>query len=65
MTKDYIDIKGLYHHYFKTNYLANDKHKMNRLFENHVALIFQHRDLVLNKAEYYLLNPDILSSGGM
>jgi hypothetical protein len=65
ITKDYIDIKGLYHHYFITNYLANDKHKMNRLFENHVALIFQHRDLVLNKAEYYLLNPDILSSGGM
>ena len=40
------------------------KSDFNTLFNNNIDLIFQNRELVLSKKEYYLLSPIQLTSGG-
>jgi hypothetical protein len=37
---------------------------MNYLFSENKDLIFSNRQIVLSKAEYYLLRPSLLTSGG-
>jgi len=64
--KDIVNIGGgLFNYYFKDKFLSCDKYKMNNIFNDNKELIFQNRDLVLSKAEYYIMRPDILSSGSM
>jgi hypothetical protein len=48
--------KGLYDHYFLKKYRAKSMKLFNTHFHKNASLIFQNRSVVLNKAEYYLLN---------
>ena len=43
---------------------ARIKERFNELFNKHMDLIFQNRDLALKKDYYYLLRPKLLTSGG-
>lgn len=57
--------EGLYDHYFLKKFRANSLKKFNNLYHKYEPLIFQNRNLVLTKAEYYLLRPYDLSTGFM
>lgn len=57
--------KGLYEHWFLKKFRAESKRLLNVSYENYASVIFQNRNVVLNRAEYYLLNPSSLSSGFM
>jgi hypothetical protein len=56
---------GLYKHYFLTKFKSESIKVLDTLYQNHATLIFQNRNVVLNKAEYYLLKPSRLSTGFM
>jgi len=56
--------ESLYKIYF-LDQIRNDANKrMNVLFNENKELIFSNRQIVLSKAEYYLLRPSLLTSGG-
>ena len=56
--------ESLYKIYF-LDQIRNDANKrMNDLFNENKELIFSNRQIVLSKAEYYLLRPSLLTSGG-
>ena len=57
--------KTLYEHYFLKNFMKETMRTFDKLFEEYATLIFQNRNVVLNKAEYYLLRPRKLSTGFM
>ncbi len=57
--------KGLYEYYFLDKFRANSLTLLDTLYQAYANLIFQNRNLVLNKAEYYLLKPSRLSTGFM
>ena len=57
--------KGLYEYYFLETFRANSLILLDTLYQAYANLIFQNRNLVLNKAEYYLLKPSSLSTGFM
>jgi hypothetical protein len=57
--------KGLYDHYFLKKYRAKSMKLFNTYYHKYASLIFQNRSVVLNKAEYYLLKPERLSTGFM
>lgn len=61
----YIELsQGLYEQHFVNPERRRSREKFNRLFEENMDLIFKNQELVLTKAEYYLLSPDVLCSGG-
>jgi hypothetical protein len=61
-----IDLsEGLYENYFLKKFRSESQRKSDESFEEYASLIFQNRTLVLNRAEYYLLKPSILSTGFM
>ena len=53
----------LYEYWFLKDFRRESKEALDQLYEQHAALIFHNRDLVLSKAEYYLLKPSALKSG--
>ena len=56
--------ESLYKIYF-LDQIRNDANKrMNDLFNENKELIFSNKQIVLSKAEYYLLRPSLLTSGG-
>lgn len=57
--------EGLYENYFLNKFKSESQSQLDTLFEKHASIIFQNRTVVLNKAEYYLLKPSILSTGFM
>ena len=57
--------KGLYEYYFLETFRANSLILLDTLYQAYATLIFQNRNLVLNKAENYLLKPSSLSTGFM
>ena len=61
-----IDLtEALYENYFLNKFKSESQSQLDTLFEKHASIIFQNRTVVLNKAEYYLLKPSILSTGFM
>lgn len=62
--EDKIDLsESLYRYYFLDKFQAKSKARFNETFNLHRDLIFRNRDLVKNKAEYYLLKPSSLVIG--
>jgi hypothetical protein len=57
--------EGLYEQYFLKKFKSESFSVFNKLYQDHATLIFQNRNVVLNKAEYYLLKPSSLSTGFM
>ncbi|NLA23449.1 MAG: hypothetical protein GX879_00625, partial [Bacteroidales bacterium] len=57
--------ESLYQHYFLKKFRSENQSKLDVLFKENASLIFQNRTAVLNKAEYYLLKPKILTIGFM
>ena len=57
--------KGLYERYFLKKFRSESMEVLDTLYQKHASLIFQNRNVVLNKAEYYLLKPSRLSTGFM
>jgi hypothetical protein len=55
--------EGLYKQYFLDKIREKSSLKLNELFVKNASRIFSNKDLVLSKAEYYLLQPNMLSSG--
>jgi hypothetical protein len=55
--------KGLYESYFLKKFKANSVKALDMLYSKHAPVIFKNRNLVLNKAEYYLIKPSLLSTG--
>jgi hypothetical protein len=53
----------LYNHYFYKTLREKSSLKFNELFKNNVTRIFSNKDIVFSKAEYYLLQPNMLTSG--
>lgn len=61
-----IDLsEGLYENYFLNKFKSESRNQLDILFEKYASIIIQNRTVVLNKAEYYLLKPSILSTGFM
>jgi hypothetical protein len=61
-----IDLtEALYENYFLNKFKSESQSQLDTLFEKHASIIFQNKTVVLNKAEYYLLKPSILSTGFM
>ncbi len=61
-----IDVpEGLYENYFLKKFRSESQRKLDSSFKEYAALIFQNRKLVINRAEYYLLQPTIFSTGFM
>jgi hypothetical protein len=59
-----IDLtEALYENYFLNKFKSESQSQLDTLFEKHASIIFQNKTVVLNKAEYYLLKPSILSTG--
>jgi hypothetical protein len=54
----------LYDHYFLTPFRQGSKTRLNEIFSKNTELIFRNREIVLQKAEYYLIRPKLLNSGG-
>ena len=57
--------EGLYEHWFLSKFRKESKTNFDVLYEKNASFIFQNRNIVLNKAEYYLLKPSSLSTGFM
>lgn len=57
--------KGLYNHYIIKRVRKEEKERLESVFSEHFDLLFRNREIVLSKAEYYLLSPSFLSSGAM
>jgi hypothetical protein len=57
--------QGLYENWFLKKYRERTNRLLDELFKQYASDIFQNRDLVLSKPEYYLLMPNFLSSGFM
>ncbi|MFM7681739.1 MAG: hypothetical protein ACKO7P_03225 [Bacteroidota bacterium] len=57
--------KGLYEEYFLRKFKSESIKVLDTLYQKHANLIFKNRNIVLNKAEYYLLKPSALSTGFM
>ncbi len=57
--------KDVYDNYFKKNTSLESIQRMDKLFEKHLEDILKNRKVVLKKAEYFLLRPTSLTSGGM
>jgi hypothetical protein len=56
-----IDLsKGLYEVYLTKKLRVESKRRLDEAFKEYAPLIFQRRDLVLSRAEYYLLKPSVL-----
>lgn len=55
--------EGLYDIHFVQKPRKESLEKMNSLFNKNISKIFKNKDLILNKPEYYYLNPDYLVSG--
>ncbi len=61
-----IDLsEGLYENYFLNKFKSESRNQLDILFEKYASIILQNRTVVLNRAEYYLLKPRILSTGFM
>jgi hypothetical protein len=61
-----IDLsEGLYENYFFFKFKSESRNQLDILFEKYESIILQNRTVVLNRAEYYLLKPRILSTGFM
>ena len=56
--------ESLYKIYFLDQIRNDANNRMNNLFNENKELIFSNRQIVLSKAEYYLLKPSLLTSGG-
>ena len=56
--------EAIYNYYFLKESRVEAEKRMNDIFEQNIELIFSNRELVLSKAEYYLLRPRYLTSGG-
>lgn len=54
---------GLYEIHFINKPKSDSLKKMNDLFYKNISIIFNHKDLILSKPEYYYLTPDYLVSG--
>ena len=62
---DHISLSdGTYKHYIVDPERTRANERFNRMFLKHCGLIFANMDVVLSKAEYYLLRPQMLNSGG-
>ena len=56
--------ESLYKIYFLDQIRNAANKRMNDLFNENKELIFSNRQIVIGKAEYYLLRPTLLTSGG-
>jgi hypothetical protein len=55
--------KGLYEVYFLNKFKSDSMKLLDTIYQKHANLIFKNRNLLFNKAEYYLLKPSSLSTG--
>ncbi len=55
--------ESLHQHYFLSPHHIQSQERMNKLFGECIEQIFEYRDVVLSKPEYYFLRPRMLSSG--
>lgn len=56
--------ENLYQHYLVKPNMEHSISSFETMFNKNTAVIFNNRNLILNKAEYYLLKPKLLTSGG-
>jgi len=56
--------EGVYAKWITSPRLTQSLQRFDELFSPHRELLFANRQLVLSRAEYYLLYPDLLRSGG-
>jgi hypothetical protein len=56
--------ENLYQHYMVKPNMENSISSFETMFNKNTAVIFNNRNLIFNKAEYYLLKPKLLTSGG-
>jgi hypothetical protein len=54
--------EALYNHWILNPYIKKSNEKFNELFSRNSDLIFKYKEVVLTKAEYYLLRPNELHS---
>lgn len=57
--------KGVYEHWFVVPERKRSSVRFNKLFRENCNLIFKNNEIVLTRAEYYLLQPEMLESGAM
>ena len=54
--------EAVYNHWILNPYIKKSNEKFNELFSRNSDLIFKYKEVVLTKAEYYLLRPNELHS---
>ena len=55
---------GVYAKWITSPRVVQSQHRLQELFAAHRELLFANRQRVLSRGEYFLLNPDLLQSGG-
>lgn len=56
--------ENLYQHYMVKPNSENSLSSFETIFNRNTNVIFNNRNIILNKAEYFLLKPKLLTSGG-